>query len=107
MKLTRSNWLLKWAFLGESLPYRNTTLCALFWRIVLFTPMKLIVAGSLVGLLLIFPWFDLGWKAIFLYLGVAGFFGVDALVGYAGFIGEAVKGIKEKYCPLIQIEDED
>lgn len=41
MRLKKSSWVVKWAYLGEgrNIP-ASTSLCALFWRCVALTPLK-------------------------------------------------------------------
>lgn len=52
MNLKRNSRIVRWAyFTADNIPYQ-TSLCPLFWRIVLLTPMKIIVTSACVGAVL-------------------------------------------------------
>lgn len=121
MKLSRDSKLVRWAyFLSEQNPPKHTNLCNLFWRTVLLTPLKLSAFLCLLGTVLlaalILPVMQLGWWGLLVTPTVLGiiyiiFFTVDRRSGRQtksqkppGLVKEAIKAIKERYCPLITLE---
>lgn len=61
MNLKRDSRIVRWAYLTDDCsPPRLTSLCALFWRCVLWTPVRLTIAltvvGGLVGGILLVAW---------------------------------------------------
>lgn len=120
MTLSDRNLLIRWAFLFESQSRRpsETNLCALFWRCMLLTPLKLTgIAGvGVVVSVFIISALDIGWKNVLLALGIAATMGgVIGLTVWAGTsrevraavvaspLGQAVAYGKANYCPAITI----
>ena len=118
LKLKRNHPLLVWAYLLENrerLGY--TTLCTVFWRTVLWTPLlKLGLPSALVSGYL-FLWIIEPWNTLVFHLtfvGIISFAIGVALLGAGathaklhiqhGIIGEAYRGFKQKYCHIIHVE---
>lgn len=126
MKLSTHNWLFRWAYLFKiDRDYvRTTTLCAIFWRSVLLTPLVLALI-SLPVVAIAYQTALNGWW----WLGLRVLMGLGALVVVVGIgalcawleereykqsfktrrdepsvIRGAIKGIKERYCPIVYIE---
>lgn len=117
MKLKRESRLVKWAyFLADSVPSR-TSLCVLFWRVVLITPLKILFIGAVTFLVgrALFRIAEVAWAyplhaAAFLTI-------VVSLLVYAyrretsidppeSVVLEYIRAKKQKVCPIIEIEKE-
>lgn len=119
--IKESGLLARWAYLLSDYTPCQTTLCTLFWRSVLLTPIKLIGVGVFLGALL--------YVLIWLPFKEFGLFGPLIAPLFTGFlvlwfivlgkikerwsdndypepsiIMEGLRGIKEKYCPIVRIE---
>ena len=122
MKLNSNNWLVLWAYFMADwgIPSR-VDFCTLFWRSVLWTPLKLLVIGGvlfLTGYILIWMPLSWGWWGPFALISglILGVVGVVALITFFNwvsphshqseptFIATVWRSIKGKYCPIITIE---
>lgn len=118
MQINQNSKLLKWAYLGSD--YRSwsqVSLCVLFWRMVLITPLKIIGVAAMCGIVLCTILFTLYFMihAAFTHLTITGLVlgGTTALVllilgtrkvaGGGTLVGEFVAAKKRKICPLIKI----
>jgi hypothetical protein len=121
MTLSPRNWLVRFAFIGSDwgVP-TQTSLCALFWRIVWRTVIALFILAVVTGVLYqcyLHPWNALQGVAIaIITIGVLiGFFFVkewfdDSICACSVCakkpltpIREAVYAIKNRFCPIIKI----
>lgn len=109
MTLKPSNWLVRWAYVCETPPSR-TTLCALAWRVVALTPLKigvpLFLAGGYAYLLYAFPWDTL--RATGAFVGGGGLISTVMMLVVRfedTFLYTAYRAIKDRYCPLVWIND--
>ena len=116
MELRRNSWIVRWAYLFEyrRVWVRQTSICALFWRTVLLTPLKIAVPSSVLVMLAFVaythPWNFL--KALLL-IGVIGLT-TAAIVGIVeaadsgsiqrSLVGRGITAIKDRYCPIVSIE---
>jgi hypothetical protein len=121
MELKRDSWLVKWAYLGEHVNVwsdTHTSLCALFWRSVLFTPLKLSVPLMLVGVLAVMTYQE-PMQALVFFGGVAGVLTVVCAVAYVSsyvqdsgtsdqppVVVQMLKSVKGKVCPMVTIKAE-
>ena len=123
MKLKRSSWLYRWAFSMSAIKPRQVSLCSLFWRVVLFTP---IAWGLLIGaigvvlvMLFVMPTIQLGWWGFLLtpsillalWLAVWLFIRINTLMYRAslgvkedGLLLSYIKAKKARWCPIITVE---
>jgi hypothetical protein len=124
MKLQRNSWLIRWAYFGADYVPRQTTLCALFWRIILLTPLKvafLITLGCMVvwtmfitpfkafgwwGLLVTPSILLLLWLLIVICSGIKWLFSRSLDSENASIVSETIDGFKHKFCPIIELEHE-
>jgi hypothetical protein len=125
MTLSDRNPLVLWAYLFEDHPYwEDTNLCMLFWRCVLFTPLKICFFG-LMGLMLslaIVGMIYTGWwvvvERLLIFVAAVGAIGgliwvitsrpVKRAAGTAlgTVVGPPVRAVvyvKQNYCPRIEI----
>lgn len=131
LTVNHRNWFFKWAYLINFQDTRDaidvTTLCSLFWRSAVLTPLKLCVLSS--------PVVGMGYwigvtdretvrEVIVLVVWVVGgmsfaihmdnrarakrerdeAMGIKPKPPKPSFIGETIRGIKERYCPLVRVE---
>ena len=124
MRLSSRHVVVWWAWLFEIPKPYQTDLCSLFWRTVLFTPLKLTVfmaIGFMLAVVIVDITVDIGWITLaVVFLSIIGAFvlaggvvwlltrqAIRQATKQAIFHNPIVKGasyIKEHYCPLIQIE---
>ena len=122
MKVNTKNWLFRWAYLFKmDRDYvHTTTLCALFWRSVLLTPAVIgLIAAPVVAVAYqtaLNGWWWLGLRTLIVTGCAIGFIGVIALCAWLdgepspkrrkepSVIREAIRGIKERYCPIVYVE---
>ena len=122
-QMDRKGWLVWWAYLGEDTVPKQTSLCALFWRTVLWGPVKLGCIGIILwamGFVLwqiwLFPWtFGFVISAIV----TAGLTGTGLIVGGKRVVRsqafkdarltvvEGAYAIKHNLCPIIQLVYKD
>ena len=96
MTVSRNNWLIKyWAYLAETIMQEGipaqTSICKLFWRIVLLTPVIILVSPSLLlaaGFIVLIVWIEEKHNN----------------GGKLNIVTEYVKARKNKVCPLIGIK---
>ena len=80
MTLNRESRLVRWAYLWESRIPDYTNLCALFWRVVWLSPVKILSTMILIGLVLfVFGFF--GWLAFTAFVFVANIVQLVAMLG--------------------------
>lgn len=124
MKLSRSNWLVRFAFLGSDwgIP-EQTSLCAMFWRIV-WRIVVAIVLGVVAGSFLYLCYAET-WKMFLFVSGIALAIGVLLVISEITFrvhrralerqfseapapsaLEETFWAIKNRVCPIITIERE-
>lgn len=127
LKVTTRNLFFRWAYLFTTQKTRDdmrtTTICALFWRSVLLTPIT-IIGMSIPVIVLGFTAARIGWVAVVLRIvGVVGAAAALCVViawvesrSYVrsldrslearkpSWIKEAYRGIKDRYCPLLRVE---
>lgn len=114
--------LVEWAYKFEERVPLYTNLCALFWRTVLFTPLKIGAIGLVLGLLVLwheYLWFQAWWMALAPVGGVAGLLGTIAFGVWCEdrfrerklrpaedrtLVYLVYRSIKDRYCPLIRID---
>jgi amino acid permease len=117
MRLDRDALIVRWAYLFEKRSRWGwqTSLCALFWRAVLLTPLKLLLPLTAVAFL--------GW-AVYANLvetlkvvGIMAFIFITtaAIVGAIevlksdtvreSVVWQGAKAVKGKFCPIVQIEE--
>lgn len=114
MILKRNSRIVKWAYLlseNYNYPPRHTDLCTLFWRCVLWTPLKLIVIGAFLWMIGYVSWRD--WTVPVTVFGVlfAGAFGIwlwAKLIGdryEPGVLRTFVRDRKRGLCRMVEIKD--
>lgn len=144
MRISKSSWIYRLAFLPAVLsswieskdwlildtaldliwsdetstkPYRNVSLCVVFWRLVvspvmiLYTIVILPFASLLVAIFYLFFWFKdevidgvaqkLGYR--FSWEEADSQEGEQSTIGFFELAVEWIKSIKEKYCPLLDV----
>lgn len=124
MQLSRNSWLVKWAYFLEDAPSRES-LCTLFWRVVLLSPIKLASIATIIGLfitaLFVIPIIGLGWWGLLVTPGTIGVIALGVFVYEkrrdrrrlampsstkpSSAIVEAYRAFKDKYCPIIDLLD--
>jgi hypothetical protein len=117
MTLGRDALIVRWAYLFEKRSRWGwqTSLCALFWRAVLLTPLKLLLPLTAVALL--------GWAVYAHGAEVVKVVGLMALIfiSTAAIVGtvevlksdtvresvvwQGANAVKGKFCPIVQIEE--
>ncbi len=123
MTLSRNHWLIRWAFLltDDDRPFGSVSLCSLFWRSVFETPLKLIIGlifiSVVVHLGFYLPFQKLGWLDLLVVPSiVGGIIGIGFLLAFVdernlygkpSLIETAWRGFKDRYCPIIKLEDDD
>ncbi len=124
MKLNVDSKTVRWAYLfGDYVPHQ-TSLCAIFWRCVLLTPLKLafiVFIGSMLATLIIMlvklAYLNGAFTAIFVGLvtGLAVFAYLnrrsryktgDSLIDKVGEwpVIQGAKAVKGKICPIVELE---
>lgn len=120
MKLTisRKSWLLKWAYFLEHTVFysgEKFSLCPIFWRTILLTPIKLLAICAVAFTVLALPYIKLGWWGIALQAAIVAwvsviFFVCDRISNRGrgkrkpSIVVAFYRGVKDKYCPLIEVE---
>jgi ABC-type sugar transport system permease subunit len=114
MKLNRNSRAFKWAYLWEN-PYyvHHTSLCNLFWRTVLITPLKLAFPLVIAACLVVVAWSEplntLIVLAIVISLPTTCILWDGVRRRYnnkePGIIVGGFKAVKSKICPIVSIED--
>jgi hypothetical protein len=121
MELKRDSWLVKWAYLGEHINKwsdTHTSLCALFWRSVLFTPLKLAVPLGMVGVIAVMAYHE-PMSALVVFGGVLIALALTAAVAFVSayvqergtsdqspVVVQMLKSVKGKVCPMVTIKAE-
>lgn len=119
MELSRKSKLARWAYRFDSYrPPYQTTLCALFWRALLLTPLQYALLTVVPGLILSVIIMEVWVNPYEFLLGVGVFvasvtfvivvFDICDYFRYRGqdtVLVQAIKGIKGKYCPIIYFKD--
>ena len=121
MRISRNSLIIRWAYLlmvvlGDPIP-RQTSLCALFWRTVLITPLWIaifVTAVLFVGFLGYQAWLK-PWEALWAVIIITG----PALVLLAGvethdyltadtdspsIIRGGFRAVKDKLCPIVKLD---
>jgi hypothetical protein len=117
MKLAQSSKWIKWAYLVDrsKVPYGEVSLCVLFWRIVLITPVKLlcgtalILAGlwaiGMIAVATVTHW--IGWVIMgALAVLIAGSYLYESRNVAHSPVAEYIKARKRGICPIIDITTE-
>lgn len=117
MQLRRDSRVVRWAYLWESsVPYR-TSLCAIFWRTVLWTPLKMIAPLGILSFCLRMAWlYPLDWA-----IGTGVFIGIVLAVGCIAWVQyrfehrdvwadkkpsvlrDGFRAVKSKVCPIVDL----
>ncbi len=132
MRIKRSGWLCRWAYLlSEHGAPHNVDVCTLFWRCVLFTPLKIVMVSLLaMAIIVLFVWvvfvlpgllfyqgfviFGALWVAIesLLAVWIVDEFRKANLPGRESTItnvfqlaGKFIVAKKTPFCPLVSIDD--
>ena len=116
LTIKHRGYLYQWAFwltAPWSCPFPNqaTNLCALFWRTVVVTPAKIVAIGVILGILVLAHIEEaiLGWFFVLVpWIMVGAVFGGIWCAGKgkeASPIKETIHGIKERYCPIVRVEE--
>lgn len=122
--ISHSNLILRWAYLFEGVPYeiRQVDLCSIFWRSILLTPLKLAGILAVISVccefFFVLPIRHWEWWGLLVFPGVVGFIFLinrlhawedDQFYGYTrpNLIIEALRGFKNRYCPIIKIDDSE
>ena len=118
MQITRDSLLVRWAYLWEdwsdAVRFRHTTVCALFWRCVLYSPLKVLftllvlAAVVLAAYLLVvevlwawvefmfWPWLLVKWPFLLIGAGIGllsvAIFGALAALSKRIKVGKSIKG---------------
>lgn len=121
MELNERSWLIWWAFLFSEETPDQVSLCALFWRCVLRTPLTLLIIGFVVSIIIatVIADFKLVATITGLFAGLilvlfltctVGDWVKDWRRGYRylpleeqPILMRGYKAIKGKYCPIIRI----
>lgn len=118
MKVDRYGRLVRWAYWGAaSVPFQ-TSLCALFWRTVLWTPLKgatlLLTGGSVLYVLGRLTWETKGLVPLAIALGVGviwalikflpGTFRRIATRTDQSIVWQGAKAVKGRLCPIVELE---
>lgn len=120
MKLKRKSLLVRWAYLWETNPWRKVSVCALFWRCVLFSPLKIaLVLGAVAGVGY-FAWVEVipNWRS---YLVVVGLIAVSVLITVlvsatlrrvarfrkTSLLAEYLAAKEARWCPDVELVDDD
>jgi hypothetical protein len=114
MKIRRSSLLFKWAYLFEphNAPYRGVSICPFFWRVVLFSPLKILIPLGTIALLGYGVIFATG--AVLTVVGLA--VGIMAAIAALfwlfddsrinpGLVVAFYRARKENLCPTIKLEE--
>lgn len=109
MKVSKRNWLVRWAFLGERLggdsPPDRTNICELFVRIIYLAPVMCfmwLIVGIIVG-----PFFLLGWIFSSQRRWVRGSKSLDQLVSEkwkSSLIYQRIVDFKNRTCTVVDLE---
>lgn len=123
MKISTRNLIFRWAYLFTRQSRRDymkhTTLCDLFWRAILLTPLQVITLSLpvvFVSLLIaVFGWIPfaqaVGMTALAL-LGILVFVAFLVWLENAPtskpmiWASEVYRGYKDRYCPLVRVEQD-
>lgn len=118
MKVDRYGRLVRWAYWGEaSVPFQ-TSLCVLFWRTVLWTPLKgatlLLVGGGLLYLVGDAIWVT---KGAVIVIGALAGWTLYALIWFLprtfrrladsterSVVWQGAKAVKGRMCPIVELE---
>ncbi|MEE9401440.1 MAG: hypothetical protein V3V32_05430 [Dehalococcoidia bacterium] len=126
MKVNRESWLIKWAYLlkiqsDEGVPY-NTSVCALFWRCVVVTPIHVIIFLATLfgfGFMLAYPWMIYSFHNVLavwtgfamLFVLIAGIatkeddpYTSGGELNFIGVIAGHYDAVHTKVCPIVTIE---
>lgn len=118
MELPRESWIVRWAYLGSQYVPERTSLCALFWRVVLVTPLLISAFITLCGALAFMVYRHPQPAAA--VVGVAAMTAICLLGGAAlhdwregkkdkperpSVIRDGYRAIKRKVCPIVTLTD--
>jgi hypothetical protein len=121
MRMSCTHRLVRWAYFAASYTPAQTNLCAVFWRSVLVTPLKLLGLAFflyfVVYALLIYPVLALGWWGLLSGPIVAGLLMLSVLAsdwfrrcpstsdsGQPSVLATTFRAMKARYCPIIEID---
>lgn len=129
LRLDRNSKLVQWAYFdlddlrfGSYIP-KQTSLCAFFWRCVLWTPLKLMMPITAIGFIGMGLWLlgqkfwanpPLFWAVFWLGAASAGFIHLirtaarveapEPMTKASTVLLEGIKAIKSKVCPRIELQ---
>ena len=119
MKIRASSPIVTWAYLFERYkpyPSDRTTICPLFWRTVLLTPLKLAAIAGVFALVcwsLYQAWlvkWELGTLILILLSVIASVFGAQKAVrtdlgqDTLNVVGGGLVAIKKQICPIVEFK---
>ena len=126
MELQKNGRAIRWAYMFEDFTPCQTTLCAMFWRTVMITPLKLAFLASIISLVLYtvfwIPVHIWGWWGLLAFPGIITLLAGIPWISYEytewrsirvdahkepSVIIEGIKALKSRFCPIITIKREE
>ena len=120
MELNRKSWIVWWAYLWEGAPPHQTSLCALFWRTVALSPVKVFSLGCVIALIGSAV-YEYPWRSVALVGVVASILGAIVLIAWLvdevefrhrprqpeqpSVVRDGFRAIKGKVCPIVTLTD--
>ena len=120
MELPRESWIVRWAYLWEGYTPHQTSLCALFWRTVALSPLKVFMLGCVLALIGSAV-YDYPWQSVALVGVVASILGAMILIAWLvdevefrhrqrqpeqpSVVRDGFRAIKGKVCPIVTLTD--